>query len=65
MTEYQDVKAIKSNRISLAYELIEKRAAKMGEGVKYYKEGATAYCWFDSFLCDDSGWRKFYKGEAP
>lgn len=63
--EYQDVKAIKSNRISLAYELIEKRAAKMGEGVKYYKEGATAYCWFDSFLCDDSGWRKFYKGEAP
>ena len=37
----------------------------MGKDVKYYKEGSTAYCWFDTFLCDDSGWRKFYKGEGP
>ena len=37
----------------------------MGQGVKYYKEGSTAYCWFNSFMCDDSGWRKFYKGEGP
>ena len=42
-----------------------KRTEKMGEGVKYYKEGETVYCWFNSFLCDDSGWRKFYKGEGP
>ena len=41
------------------------RPDKIGEGVKYYKEGSTAYCWFDSFFCDDSGWRKFYNGEGP
>ena len=29
------------------------------------KVGNTVYCQFDSFLCDDSGWRKFYKGEGP
>jgi len=40
------------------------RSEKIGQGVKYYKEGSTAYCWFDSFMCDDSGWRKFYKGEG-
>jgi len=41
------------------------RTEKIGKGVKYYKEGSTAYCWFDSFLCDESGWHKFYKGEGP
>ena len=41
------------------------RTEKIGKGVKYYKEGSTAYCWFDSFLCDDSGWRRFYRGEGP
>ena len=46
-------------------ELRALRTEKIGDGVKYYKEGATAYCWFDSFMCDDSGWRKFYKGEGP
>ena len=46
-------------------ELNKLRTEKIGQGVKYYKEGSTAYCWFDTFLCDDSGWHKFYKGEGP
>jgi len=63
--EYQDVEKVIDDRRALGAELREKRTAKMGQGVKYYKEGATAYCWFNTFLCDDSGWRKFYNGEAP
>ncbi len=63
--EYEAVAKVQTDRRSLRTELSEKRTAKMGEGVKYYKEGPTVYCWFDSFLCDDSGWRKFYRGEAP
>jgi hypothetical protein len=62
--EYQDVAKVLNDRASMRGELREKRTAKMGEGVKYYKEGETVYCWFDSFMCDDSGWRKFYKGEG-
>lgn len=46
-------------------ELNNKRTETFGEDVKYVKEGATAYCMFPRFLCDDSGWRKFYKGEGP
>lgn len=63
--EYQEVMAVADERFDIRSVLQEKRVAKMGEGVKYYKEGETAYCWFESFLCDDSGWRKFYRGEAP
>ena len=63
--EYADMAKASNDRRALGQELKEKRTAKMGEGVKYYKEGSTAYCWFNSFLCDDSGWRKFYKGEGP
>lgn len=63
--EYAPVAKAFDDRRALRKELQEKRTAKMGEGVKYYKEGETVYCWFDSFLCDDSGWRKFYKGEGP
>jgi len=63
--EYYDVYQVLIDRMTIAKELNKKRTEKMGEGVRYYKEGATAYCWFDSFMCDDSGWRKFYKGEAP
>lgn len=63
--EYADVAKVIYDRSALGKELKEKRTEKMGEGVKYYKEGSTAYCWFNSFLCDDSGWRKFYKGEGP
>lgn len=59
--EYAEMK----KNTELKEQLMEKRAEKLGKGVKYYKEGATVYCWFNSFLCDDSGWRKFYKGEGP
>ena len=63
--EYNAVSKVLEDRLALRGELNAMRTAKMGEGVKYYKEGQTAYCWFNSFWCDDSGWRKFYKGEAP
>ena len=63
--EYKDVLAVMQDRYAFRQELQKKRTAKMGKDVKYYKEGETAYCWFDSFMCDDSGWRKFYRGEAP
>ena len=63
--EYKDVEKVQQDRKDFANQLKEHRKEKMGDGVKYYKEGNTVYCWFDSFLCDDSGWRKFYRGEAP
>ncbi len=63
--EYADVKKVLDDRRAIFPVLNEARKAKMGDSVKYYKEGSTAYCWFDSFLCDDSGWQKFYKGEGP
>ena len=63
--EYEAINKVLTDQIALRDELNAKRTAKMGEGIKYYKEGNTVYCWFNSFLCDDSGWRKFYKGEGP
>jgi hypothetical protein len=63
--EYQDVAKVMRDRWEIGFKLSQLRTQKLGAGVKYYKEGATAYCWFDSFMCDDSGWRKFYKGEGP
>ena len=63
--EYEAVAKVLDDRYALQDELKAMRMEKFGEGVKYYKEGQTAYCWFNSFMCDDSGWRKFYRGEAP
>ena len=63
--EYKDVAKVVDDRYALEGELKAMRTSKMGEGVKYYKEGETVYCWFNLFICDDSGWRKFYKGEGP
>lgn len=60
--EYIDASQTKNDIRSQATEL---RKLKFGEGVNYYKEGNTAYCIFNSFMCDDSGWRKFYRGEGP
>lgn len=60
--EYNDVTKMKYD-IRLQASVLRKQ--KYGEGVNYYKEGNTAFCIFDSFLCDDSGWRKFYRGEGP
>ena len=62
--EYDLVKDVKQYRRDIRNDLNEKRKAAIGESA-YYKVGSTAYCWFDSFLCDDSGWRKYYKGEGP
>ena len=63
--EYQAYKDVRKARSEMATALNEKRKEKFGDSVYYYKEGETAYCIFNSFLCDDSGWRKFYKGEGP
>ena len=63
--EYQPYKDKRQGRQDIRAELNKKRKEAIGDGVKYYKVGATAYCWFNSFICDDSGWRKFYKGEGP
>ena len=63
--EYSPIQDARVNNSMLRSNLNKLRTEKMGQGVKYYKEGSTAYCWFNSFMCDDSGWRKFYKGEGP
>lgn len=63
--EYSPIQDARVNNSILRSNLNKLRTEKMGQGVKYYKEGSTAYCWFNSFMCDDSGWRKFYKGEGP
>ena len=63
--EYTPIKNRRLEYVSMRKELDSLRTEKMGKGVKYYKEGSTAYCWFNSFLCDDSRWKKFYNGEGP
>jgi uncharacterized protein YacL (UPF0231 family) len=63
--EYMPFENDREKNMMLRWDLNKKRTEKMGENVKYYKEGSTAYCWFNSFMCDNSGWRKFYKGEGP
>ena len=63
--EYQAYKDTRKAISEMASALNEKRKEKFGDSVYYYKEGETAYCIFNSFLCDDSGWRKYYKGESP
>ncbi len=63
--EYQPIKQKRENTRALRKQLRELREEKIGKGVHYTKVGNTAYCQFESFMCDDSGWRKFYKGEGP
>ncbi len=63
--EYEPIYEHWVGRNALADHLNEARAKALGEGVNYYKVGNTAYCQFGTFLCDDSGWRKYYKGEGP
>jgi hypothetical protein len=63
--EYLPIKQAKEDIRALKKELDSLRVEKIGKGVRYVKVGNTAYCHFDSYLCDDSGWRKFYKGEGP
>jgi hypothetical protein len=63
--EYLPIQQARADRRALAKQLDSLREEKIGKDVKYVKVGNTAYCHFDSFMCDDSGWRKFYKGEGP
>ena len=63
--EYQPIKDRRSARTEIRNQLRTKREEKFGKDVHYVKVGNTVYCQFESFLCDDSGWRKFYKGEGP
>ena len=63
--EYLPIKQAKEDNRALRKELNSLRVEKIGKGVRYVKVGNTAYCHFDSYMCDDSGWRKFYKGEGP
>ena len=62
--EYEQVNEEKQSRVNERKTLAALRTEKFGNGVHYVKVGNTAYCQFDKFLCDDSGWRKFYKGEG-
>ena len=63
--EYLSIKQAKDNDRALKKQLRELREEKIGKDVRYTKVGNTAYCHFDEFMCDDSGWRKYYKGEGP
>ena len=63
--EYQPIKQTRDDKKALRKQLNELREEKIGKDVHYTKVGNTAYCQFDSYMCDDSGWRKFYKGEGP
>ena len=63
--EYLTIKQAEEDDRALRKELDALREEKIGKNVRYTKVGNTAYCHFDLFLCDDLGWRKFYKGEGP
>ena len=63
--EYLSIKQAKDNDRALRKQLRELREEKIGKDVRYTKVGNTAYCHFDEFMCDDSGWLKYYKGEGP
>ena len=63
--EYLPIKKKRDDNNALRKQLNELREEKIGKDVRYTKVGNTAYCLFDSYLCDDSGWRKYYKGEGP
>ena len=63
--EYLPIKQAKDDDRALRKQLDSLREERIGKDVKYMKVGNTAYCYFNEFMCDDSGWRKFYKGEGP
>ena len=63
--EYQPIRQTRTDNIALRAQLRQLREEKIGKDVHYTKVGNTAYCQFDSYMCDDSGWRKYYKGEGP
>ena len=63
--EYQPIKKVRDDNRALRKQLNELREEKIGKDVFYTKVGNTAYCYFNEFMCDDSGWRKYYKGEGP
>ncbi len=63
--EYLPIQQAREDKKALRKELDSLRVETIGKDVKYVKVGNTAYCYFNSFMCDDSGWRKFYKGEGP
>ncbi len=63
--EYAPIKKKKEDISALSKKLNELREEKIGKDVKYYKQGNTAYCWFNAFDCDFTIWEKFYKGEGP
>jgi len=63
--EYLPIQQTREDRKALRKQLESLRVEKIGKDVRYTKVGNTAYCHFNSFMCDDSGWRKYYKGEGP
>ena len=63
--EFQPIKQAMEDNAALEKQLSALREEKIGKDVKYKKVGNTAYCLFDEFMCDDSGWHKYYKGEGP
>ncbi len=40
------------------------RKELLGKDTYYVKRGNTVYCQFNSFMCDFSGWKAFYRDEA-
>ena len=50
--EYMPIADVFTNRINLIAKLSAQRVEKIGKDVKYYKEGSTAYCWFEYFYTD-------------
>lgn len=62
--EYKPIEDITEAMNQQKNKLVALRNEKFGKDVHYAKVGNTAYCQFDEFMCDDSGWRKFYKGEG-
>ena len=63
--EFQPIKQAMEDNAALEKQLSALREEKIGKDVKYKKVGNTAYCLFDEFMCDESGWHKYYKGEGP
>ena len=63
--EYLPIKQVRIDNRALRTQLNKLREEKIGKDVHYTKVGNTAYCHFNEFMCDDSGWRKYYKGEGP
>ena len=62
--EAKDIVAAMQERMAFGQKLVKAQEQKMGKKVKYYKKGATAYCLFDMFECQEADWKKYYKGEA-